>query len=101
MEELKSDYHNANSFPLNDLDQTTSTTNLSQEKKQRTPIKPVVQHYLKALIKITQLETKVTHHYGSNKKTTKSLELFGTMKKIPDIKTIWHNTHRNSQYEYN
>ena len=47
MEELKSDYHNANSFPLNDLDQMTSTTNLSQEKKQRTPLKPVVQHYLK------------------------------------------------------
>ena len=62
MEELKSDYHNANSFPLNDLDQTTSTTNLSQEKKQRTALKPVVQHYLKALIKKTQLETKATHH---------------------------------------
>ena len=62
MEELKSDYHDANSFPLNDLDQTTSTTHLSQEKKQRTPLKPVVQHYLKALIKITQLERKVTHH---------------------------------------
>ena len=47
MEELKSDYHDANSFPLNDLDQTTSTTHLSQEKKQRTSLKPVVQHYLK------------------------------------------------------
>ena len=79
MEELKRDYHDANSFPLNDLDQTTSTTNLSQEKKQRTPLKPVVQHYLKALIKITRLETKATHN-GSNKKITKykSLELFGT-----------------------
>ena len=28
----------------------------------------------------------------ATKKTNKSLELFGTMKKIPDIKTIWHNT---------
>ena len=68
MEELKSDYHNTNSFALNDLDQTTSTTNLSQEKKQRTPLKPVVQHYLKALIKITQLETKATHHLETPKK---------------------------------
>ena len=25
-------------------------------------------------------------------KKQKSLELFGTTKKIPDIKTIWHNT---------
>ena len=64
MEELKSDYHNANSYPLNDLDQTTSTTHLSQEKKQRTPLKPVVQHYLKALIKITRLETKSYSSFG-------------------------------------
>ena len=91
MEELKSDYHNANSFPLNDLDQTTSTTHLSQEKKQRTPLKPVVQHYLKALIKITRFETKATQN-GSNKKSKKSLELYGATKKIPDIKTIWHHT---------
>ena len=90
MEELKSDYHDANSYPLNDLDQTTSTTHLSQEKKQRTPLKPVVQHYLKALIKITPLETKATHQ-SSNIKTKKSLELYGTTKKIPDTKTIWHN----------
>ena len=69
MEKLKSDYHDANSFPPNDLDQTTSTTNLSQETKQRIPLKPVVQHYLKALIKITRLETKATN--GSNKKTEK------------------------------
>ena len=68
MEEPKSDYHDANSFPLNDLDQTTSTTHLSQEKKQRTPLKPVVQHYLKALIKITRLETKATHHLETLKK---------------------------------
>ena len=68
MEEPKSDYHDANSFPLNDLDQTTSTTYLSQEKKQRTPLKPVVQHYLKALIKITRLETKATHHLETLKK---------------------------------
>ena len=62
MEEQKTDYHNTNSFPLNELDQTMSTTNLAQEKRQRTPLKPVVQHYLKALIKITRLETKATHH---------------------------------------
>ena len=68
MEEPESDYHNANSFPLNDLDQTTSTTYLSPEKKQRTPLKPVVQHYLKALIKITGLETKATHHLETLKK---------------------------------
>ena len=68
MEEPKSDYHDANSFPLNDLDQTTSTTYLSPEKKQRTPLKPVVQHYLKALIKITRLETKATHHLETLKK---------------------------------
>ena len=88
MEELKSDYHDANSFLLNDLDQTTSTTNLSQEKKQRTPLKPVVQHYLKALIKITQLETKATHHYGSNKKNNK----------IPG--TIWHNKENTRHQNY-
>ena len=68
MEEPKSDYHDTNSFPLNDLDQTTSTTYLSPEKKQRTPLKPVVQHYLKALIKITRLETKATHHLETLKK---------------------------------
>ena len=28
----------------------------------------------------------------ATKKTKKSLELFGTTKKIPDTKTIWHNT---------
>ena len=28
----------------------------------------------------------------ATKKTKKSLELFGTMKKLPDSKTIWHNT---------
>ena len=50
MEEEKIDYHDANSFPLNELDQTTSTTNLTHEKKQRIPLKPVVKHYLKALI---------------------------------------------------
>ena len=68
MEEQKSDYHDANSFPLNELDQTTSTTNLSQEKRQRTPLRPVVQHYLKALIKITRLETKATHLMVAHKK---------------------------------
>ena len=35
---------------------------------QRTPLKPVVQHYLKALIKITRLETKATHHLETLKK---------------------------------
>ena len=68
IEEPRTDYHDANSFPLNELDQTTSTTNLSQEKKQRTPLKPVVQHYLKVLIKITRLETKATHHLEILKK---------------------------------
>ena len=28
----------------------------------------------------------------ATKKQKESLELFGTAKKIPDIKTIWHNT---------
>ena len=28
----------------------------------------------------------------ATKKKKKSLELFGTMKKLPDSKTIWHNT---------
>ena len=37
MEEQKTDYHDANSFPLNELDQTMSTTNLLGEETENTP----------------------------------------------------------------
>ena len=73
MEELKSDYHDANSFPLNDLDQTTSTTNLSQEKKQRTPLKPVVQHYTKK-----QQNNKNPWNYLAQQRKYQTSKLFGT-----------------------
>ena len=69
MEEPKSDYHDTNSFPLNDLDQTTSTTYLSPEKKQRTPLKPVVQCYLKALIKNNQIRNKSYSSFGNPKES--------------------------------
>ena len=62
MEEQQSDYHDANSFAQNELDQSTSTNTLVGGNTPWKPLKPVVQHYLKALIKITRQETKAAHH---------------------------------------
>ena len=62
MEDQHSDYHNANSFTQNELDQSTSTNTLVRGNIPWKPLKPVVQHYLKALIKITRQETKAAHH---------------------------------------
>ena len=61
MEEQQSDYHDTNSFAQNKLDQSTSTNTLVRGNTPQKPLKPVVQHYLKALIKIRQ-ETKAAHH---------------------------------------
>ena len=62
MEEQQSDYHDANSFAQNELDQSTNTNTLVRGNTPWKPLKPVVQHYLKALIKITRQETKAAHH---------------------------------------
>ena len=62
MEEQQSDYHNANSFAQNELDQSTSTNTLVRGNTLWNPSKSVVEHYLKALIKITRQETKAAHH---------------------------------------
>ena len=62
MEEQHSDYHEANSFAQNKLDQSTSTNTLVRGSTPWKPGKPVVQHYLKALIKITRQETTAAHH---------------------------------------
>ena len=62
MEEQNSDYHDANSFAQNKLDQSTSTNTLVRGNIPQKQLKPVVQHYLKALIKITRQETKAAHH---------------------------------------
>ena len=68
MEGQHSDHHNANSFAQNELDQSTSTTTLVRGNTPQKPLRPVVQHYLKALIKITRQETKAAHHLGTLKK---------------------------------
>ena len=62
MEEQQSDYHDANSFAQNELDQSTSTSTLVRGNTPWKLLKPVVQHYLKALIKITRQETSAAHH---------------------------------------
>ena len=62
MEEQHNDYHDANSFAQNELDQSTSTNTLVRGNTPQKPLKLVVQHYLKALIKITRQETKAAHH---------------------------------------
>ena len=62
MEEQHSDYHDANIFAQNELDHSTSTNTLVRGNTPQKPLKPVVQHYLKALIKITRQETKAAHH---------------------------------------
>ena len=62
MAEEHSDYHNANSFTLKDLDQSTSTNTLATQQITKRPLKPLVQSYLKAFIKITRQETKAAHH---------------------------------------
>ena len=49
-------------LPKNDLDETTSTTDLEINKNTK-PFKPVEQAYLKALIKITRQRTKANHHH--------------------------------------
>ena len=69
MEEQHSDYHNANSFTQNELDQSTSTNTLVRGNILQKPLKPVVQNYLKALIKITRQETKASN---SNKKKSQN-----------------------------
>ena len=69
MEEQQSDYHNTNSFAQNELDQSTSTSTLVRGNTPQKPLKPVVQHYLKVLIKITRQETKAAHHLEILKKT--------------------------------
>ena len=57
-----SDYYDANSFAQNELDQSTSTATLVRGNTPQKPLRPVVQHYLKAFIKITREETKAAHH---------------------------------------
>ena len=68
MEGQHSDYHDANSFVQNELDQSTSTNTLVRGNTSWKPLRPVVQHYLKALIKITRQETKAAHHLETLKK---------------------------------
>ena len=68
MEGQQSDYHDANSFAQNELDQSTSPSTLVRGNTPWKTLKPVVQHYLKALIKITRQETKAAHHLEILKK---------------------------------
>ena len=68
MEGQHSDYHNANSFVQNKLDQSTSTSTLVRGNTPLKPLRPVVQHYLKVLIKIARQETKAAHHLETLKK---------------------------------
>ena len=62
MEEQQSDYHDTNSFAQNELHQSTSTSTLVRGITPWMSLKLVVQHYLKALIKIKRQETKAAHH---------------------------------------
>ena len=86
MAEEHSDYHDANSFTLKDLDQSTSTNNLAIQQNPKRPLKPVVQSYLKAFIKITRQETKAAHHLDILKR---SLEEERPLKGLTP--TIKHN----------
>ena len=61
-QEASNDYTQASSFAQNDLDETTSTTDLEINKNTK-PFKPVEQAYLKAFIKITRQRTKANHHH--------------------------------------
>ena len=61
-QEASNDYTQACSFAQNDLDETTSTTDLEINKNTK-PFKPVEQAYLKAFIKITRQRTKANHHH--------------------------------------
>ena len=56
-------------FHLNDLDQTTSTTNLSQEKKQRTPLKPVATTLLEGTDKNNLIRNKSYSSFGNLKES--------------------------------
>ena len=84
MEEQHSDYHNANSFTQNELDQSTSTNTLVRGNIPQKPLKPVVEHYLKALIKITRQETKAGN---SNKKKKCKVNSPGVCNKTANEKT--------------
>ena len=68
MDGQQSDYHDANSFVQNKLDQSTSTSTLVRGNTPWKPLRPVVQHYLKALIKMTRQETKAAHYLETLKK---------------------------------
>ena len=69
MEEPKSDYHNANSFPLNDLDQTTSTTYLSPEKKTENTFKTSGTTLLEGTDKNNQIRNKSYSSFGNPKES--------------------------------
>ena len=61
-QEASNDYTQASPFAQNDLDESTSTTDLETNRNTK-PFKPVEQAYLKAFIKITRQRTKANHHH--------------------------------------
>ena len=61
-QENQAEYTQVSSFPQDELDEQTSTSDLQSAIKTK-PFKPIEQAYLKAFIKITRQRTKVDHHY--------------------------------------
>ena len=61
-QENQAEYIQVSSFPQDELDEQTSTSDLQDTTKTK-PFKPIEQAYLRAFIKITRQRTKADHHY--------------------------------------
>ena len=61
-QENQAEYIQVSSFPQDELDEQTSTSDLPNTTKTK-PFKPIEQAYLKAFIKITRQRTKADHYY--------------------------------------
>ena len=73
MEDQHSDYHDTNSFTQNELDQLTSTNTLVRGNIPQKPLKPVVQHYLKALKTITRQDLEILNRAIKDERPSKGL----------------------------
>ena len=87
-QEASNDYTQASSFAQNDLDESTSTTDLETNRNTK-PFKPVEQAYLKAFIKITRQRTIM----GQNLKMICSILLQSTLEWKE--RSTWHLTGLN------
>ena len=61
-QENQAEYTQVSSFPQDELDEQTSTSDLQSATKTK-PFKPIEQAYVKAFFKITRQRTRVDHHY--------------------------------------